>query len=318
VRPARERRVQLWQGQKEVSSALGHLAELHLPHPPRRVVSLVPSITESLFDLQCGERLVGLTDYCVHPADKVKRVPNRVGGTKNPDLKRVKAALPDLIIANQEENRKEDVEALEAEGYKVWVTFPCTVAGAFELLWALIRVLDVPQMTPVVDMLERTFEWTSRAAEENPPVSVFCPIWREPKAPEPARWWMTVNRSTYVHDLLRVCGGANVFADRDRHYPLAADLGGASADPAAAERDTRYPRVTPAEVAGRAPEVILLPSEPFPFTEADLNAFDAFPDIPAVQNKRIYLVDGSLLTWHGTRVGKALAELPGLFSLTAN
>lgn len=300
------------------SRALGNLAELDLPHPPRRVVSLVPSVTESLFDLQCGDCVVGVTDYCLYPAEKVALIPNRVGGTKNPDIQRIKAAQPDLVIANKEENRKDDVEALEAAGYKVWVTFPCSVAETFELLWATLRVFDAPHMTPVVDMLERAFEWASRAADENPPVSVFCPIWREPKAPEAPGWWMTANRATYMHDVLRVCGGANIFADRDRRYPLAADLGEAPADPAMAERDTRYPHVTPAEVAARAPDVILLPSEPFLFTEADVSAFEAFPDIPAVKNKRIHLIDGSLLTWPGTRLGKALAELPAVIGSNTN
>ncbi|MGH2522403.1 MAG: cobalamin-binding protein [Anaerolineales bacterium] len=300
----------------ETSGALGNLDSLGLQsgQPPRRVISLVPSITESLFDLGLGDRLVGITDYCVHPADKVTALP-RVGGTKNPDLARIKAALPDLIIANREENRKADIEALQAEGFKVWVTFPRSVREAIDLLWATIRLFGVPLMGQRLSVLETTYEWSSLAAANMPPVRVFCPIWREPEATDGVsapRWWMTFNRETYTHDLLRVCGGQNVFADRDRLYPLAADLGETPPESATVDldRDTRYPRVTPAEVAERAPEVILLPSEPYPFTEADLSAFGAFPEIPAVRNGRIVLVDGSLLTWPGSRVARALAEVP--------
>lgn len=295
-------------------TALGNFAELGLRQPPQRIVSLVPSITESIFDLGGGGRLVAVTDYCVHPADRVRLLP-RIGGPKNPDLQRVRAALPDLIIANREENRREDVEALWADGFKVWVTFPVTVAGTLELLWALVRGLDLPQSAPAVDALERVCEVAALAAENTPPVKVFCPIWREPGVEQSAtpRWWMTFNRATYMHDLLRLCGAENVFADRPRRYPLAADLGEASAEPPTPERDTRYPRVTPTEVAERAPDVIVLPDEPYLFKDADRAAFDAFPDIPACRDRRLFLCDGSLLTWPGTRLGRALNELPGLF-----
>jgi ABC-type Fe3+-hydroxamate transport system substrate-binding protein len=283
------------------------------------VVSLVPSVTESLFALGAGPSLAAVTDYCVHPAEQVARLP-RVGGTKNPDLARIRAALPELIIANQEENRKEDIESLRAEGFKVWVTFPRSVWDAIQLLWAFVQVFRVPQMGQSLSVLETSWEWANQAAENTPPMKVFCPIWRAPGAHAgPPRWWMTVNRDTYVHDLLRLSGGENIFADRDDS--LAADLretsplgGELTPPPVGPERDVRYPRVTPAEVAERAPEVILFPSEPYPFTEADLPAFEAFPEIPAVKNQRIYLVDGSLLTWHGIRLARALAELPAYFT----
>ncbi len=291
----------------------GNLAELELNHTPQRVVSLVPSITESLFDLQCGASVRGITNYCVHPADKVRGLP-QVGGTKNPDLKTVRAILPDLIIASREENQRADIEALQAEGFKVWVTYPCTVAQTFELLWDIVRLFDVPHMSQVVDMMERVYEYAALAAENGPQPKAFVPIWREPAAPEAPRWWMTANRATYLHDILRVCGAENVFADRDRRFPLAADLGEAPAEADPGDRDTRYPRVTTEEVAARAPDVILLPNEPYAFTEADAAAFDPYPQLPAVRRGHLYLVDGTLLTWPGTRVGRALSELPAFFS----
>ena len=293
---------------------------------PRRVVSLVPSVTESLFDLGVGERLVGITDFCLYPANRVAALP-RVGGPKTPDLNLIHALQPDLIIASREENRKEDVDALRAAGQKVWVTFPCTVRAALDMLWSMIQLFGVPQMGPRLSALETGIEWADLAAANMLPVKVFCPIWRDPPIGLP-RWWMTFNRDTYTHDLLRLCGGENVFADRDRRYPLEADLADAAEvaevgqvqpEPPG-DRDTRYPRVGLAEVAARAPEIILLPSEPFAFTEADGAVFDACPDLPAVKNKRIYRVDGSLLTWPGIRLAKALAELPSLLQtgLTEN
>jgi ABC-type Fe3+-hydroxamate transport system substrate-binding protein len=136
---------------------------------------------------------------------------------------------------------------------------------------------------------------------------VFVPIWLDPL--------MTFNADTYTHDVVRVCGGMNVFAERERLYPLKADLGQTepySPDDARVQgRDTRYPRVTWEEVEAAQPDVILLPSEPFIFTEDHLPLFQKL-DVPAARNNRIHLIDGSLLTWHGTRVAYAMQQLPPL------
>ena len=293
--------------------SLGNLDELKLAIAPRRVVSLVPSLTGSLFDLGLGDRLVGVTDFCVYPPAGVAPLP-KVGGTKNPDCDRVLALEPDLVLANWEENHRATVEALRAGGVPVWVTLPRTVRDALDLLWALIGLLEAPQAARAIDMLEKSVEWAEAAADSAEPVPVFCPRWREPAAEAgPAAWWMTANRDTYLHDVLRLCGAANVFAGRDRRYPLTADLDPTlPAETPTPDRDVRYPRVTPAEVAAQAPRLILLPSEPYPFGSADLSAFDTLPEMPAVQTSRIYLVEGSALTWPGTRLAAALAELPAL------
>jgi hypothetical protein len=203
--------------------------------------------------------------------------------------------------------------ALQAAGLKVWVTFPCTVRQAIDLLWSIVQVFQVPQRGLTLSVLETTYEWAGLASANMERVKVFCPVWRDPPSGQPS-WWMTFNGATYTHDLLRLCGGENVFAGRERRYPLAADLGEGVAEPAG-DRDTRYPRVTPEEVAEHAPDIILLPSEPFAFGEADLSAFEAYPGIPAVRHHRIHLVDGSLLAWPGTRLAKALAELPSLLQI---
>ncbi len=286
-----------------------------------RVVSLVPSVTESLFDLGLGSRAVGVTDYCIRPADKLSSLP-RLGGTKNVRVADVIALKPDLVIVNQEENTPADVEALRSAGLPVWVTFPTTVRAAIDVLWEITRRFNVPQQGHRLVALEKAYEWASAAASNATPTRVFCPIWRGPATGDPghSQWWMTINGSTYVSDLIRVCGGANVFEDRERRYPLAADLDpdqpprAATAAGGSAGADTRYPRVALDEILASRPEVILLPSEPFAFSQADFDYFMQFADLPAVQNQRIHLVEGSLLTWHGTRLAKALLELPALLT----
>jgi ABC-type Fe3+-hydroxamate transport system substrate-binding protein len=270
-------------------------------NPPNRVVSLVPSMTDSLIELGLGEFLVGVTDFCVLKDESAIR---RVGGTKSPELETILSLQPDLVIANMEETSKQSVEALEAKGLHVWVTFPKTVQDAISVLRAIMDLFRVKDSVERITTLEMAVDWTKRAASE--PVKVFCPIWHEPEQ----GWMMAFNQETYAHDVLKHCGGDNVFANRERLYPLAADLGQANAEPAG-ERDTRYPRVSLGEITAADPAVILLPSEPFKFDEEHVRQLaDQLPEIKAVLDKRIHLVDGRLITWHGTRLGHALAELP--------
>ncbi len=280
-----------------------------LQRPPKRVVSLVPSFTESLFDLGMGDALVGVTDFCVFPP-QAQTLP-KVGGPKNARLEDILALSPDLVLANQEENARKTVEALRAQGVPVWVATPLTVEEALEVLWGLVRLFRSESAALQVETLARAVE-VQRLTAPHPPLRTFVPIWYD-QLSDGTPWWMTFNARTYIHDLLALFGGANVFAERKRRYPLAADLGRAEPqDPG--ERDTRYPRVTLEEIVAAQPEVILLPDEPFPFDEAHrAKMMRFFADTPAVRQGRVYLVEGSLLTWHGTRLGKALQTLPVFF-----
>ena len=125
---------------------------------------------------------------------------------------------------------------------------------------------------------------------------------------------MTFNRQTYSHDLLSCLGGENVFADRDRRYPLEADLGSAAVEEPG-ERDTRYPRLGFDEMRAADPDIILLPDEPFEFGEEHQEMLRAcMPDSPVVKDDKFYFVEGSLITWHGTRLARALQELPSLLT----
>jgi len=296
-----------------VSGGNGHTVVLTFTRAPARVVSLVPSMTESLIDLGVHQSLVGVTDYCPMPPGPEGTVA-RVGGTRAPRLDDIVALRPELVLANQEENSRASVEALEARGLQVWVTFPRRIDEALRILWTLIELFRIPRAAARIKTLEVTLEWASRAAGADPGVRTFCPIWASDPGADPA-WWMTFNHHTYADDVLGVSGGVNVFAERERRYPLDADLGLApSEDPG--DRDTRYPRVTVGEVVAAAPELILLPSEPYAFGSDDAARIrDLLAETPAVRSGRVVPVDGSLLTWHGTRLARALAELPSLVQM---
>jgi ABC-type Fe3+-hydroxamate transport system substrate-binding protein len=272
-------------------------------------------MTESLFDLGLGDSVVGITDFCTHPADRVKGL-TRVGGTKNPSVDAIAALKPDLILANQEENMPETVNALEGRGLKVWVSFPRTVRGSMDVLWTLVGIYQSKPAAIRLETLERALDWAEADKSSRTTWTYFCPIWQseQPTPPDAHTWWMTFNQDTYMHDLLSLFGGVNIFGNRHRRYPLEADLGLCEAIDSEG-RDTRYPRVSRQEVIAGNPQVILLPSEPFSYIEEHQLAFlDLFKDTPAAKDKKIICLDGSLLTWHGTRLGKALTELASVLN----
>jgi ABC-type hemin transport system substrate-binding protein len=138
----------------------GNKLALHFSHPPRRVISLVPSLTESLFDLGFGSSVVGITDYCVHPEHALGSLP-RLGGPKNPRLEQIFDLNPDLILLNQEENTRTAVEALEAAGMPIWVTFPRTVREALDILWTLAGVYQSPTAAARIETVERAVKWNT-------------------------------------------------------------------------------------------------------------------------------------------------------------
>jgi ABC-type Fe3+-hydroxamate transport system substrate-binding protein len=251
------------------------------PRLPDRIVSLVPSLTEALFELGLGDRVVGATDWCVHPAEGLAAVP-RVGGTKDPDVAAIATLRPGLVIANREENTRRTVAQLESAGIPVWVTYPRTVAEGAQLLRELALLGGrSAELGSVVGPVEAALE---RALERRPveSVRVFCPIWKDP--------WMAVGADTYAHDLIELCGGRNIFGS-------------------VATR--RYPIVRDAEIVAAAPEVILLPDEPYAFGVEHALALRALP-VPASASGRIHCVDGTLLTWYGPRIRRAIELLRSL------
>lgn len=197
----------------------------------RRVVSLVPSITEALAATR-PDAVVGATDWCTHPADLDV---TRVRGTKNPNLDAIRSLQPDVVVANKEENRELDVRRLRDSGVNVWVSEIETVPAAFAAYDELFdQVLEWEHPT-WLDEARRL--WSG----DLPPVRarVAIPIWRDP--------WMVVGSRTFTGDLLRRIGFDNVYGDADG----------------------RYPKVELAELDAHGADVILLPDEPYVFTADD-------------------------------------------------
>ncbi|MQA26639.1 MAG: cobalamin-binding protein [Micromonosporaceae bacterium] len=215
--------------------------DLGEPHDgaPRRVVSLVPSLTEAVA-VTAPELLVGATDWCSHPADL--DVP-RVGGTKYPKLDRVLACEPDLVLANAEENRREDVAALRESGVPVWVTYPRTLDEAFASLGRMFAALGVSR-PGWLDAAAAAWAAPHGGARRRAAV----PVWRRP--------WVVLGGDTFAGDVLRALGVDNIYGD--------------SAE--------RYPRPALDEILQRRPDLVVLPDEPYRFTADD--GPEAFGGVP--------------------------------------
>ncbi|MFD7437031.1 helical backbone metal receptor [Streptomyces sp. NPDC059861] len=226
-----------------------------------RVVSLVPSLTEAVAVSAPGV-LVGATDWCTHPADLGV---TRVGGTKNPQVDRVLALAPDLVVANEEENRAPDLDALRAAGVDVLVTEVRDVPQAFK---ELARVLDACGAGPRPAWLRDAEAAWARLTAREPRLTAVVPIWRRP--------WMVLGRATFAGDVLARLGVDHRYADH--------------AD--------RYPKVPLDALRAAAPDVVVLPDEPYRFTAGD--GPEAFEGLPCA------LVSGRHLTWYGP----SLAEAP--------
>jgi ABC-type Fe3+-hydroxamate transport system substrate-binding protein len=185
------------------------LDDLRRPGPGRvrRVVSLVPSLTESVAATAPG-LLVGATDWCSHPADLDVE---RVRGTKNPDVAKVVALEPDLVLVNVEENREPDIQALRDAGLAVWVTYPRTVPEAIDSLDRMLRACGLDR--PIwLDAAEQAWAAPFTGVRRR----VLVPIWRRP--------WMAVGSGTFTGDLLGRLGLDNVLGDDPERYPKI-DLG---------------------------------------------------------------------------------------------
>ncbi|WP_211303021.1 helical backbone metal receptor [Allonocardiopsis opalescens] len=231
-----------------------------------RVVSLVPSLTEAVAATAPG-LLVGATDWCSHPPGLDLA---RVRGTKNPDVARVVALRPDLVLANEEENREADLAALRAAGVAVWVTAVRTLPQA---LTGLRRMLAACGLDSPPWLAEARDAWADVLDAAPPPtVRAVVPIWRRP--------WMVLGRDTFAGDLLARLGIANAYGD-------AAD---------------RYPKVPLTELNAVGADLVVLPDEPYAFSADD--GPDAFPALPSA------LLSGRHLTWYGPSLTEARRVLP--------
>lgn len=238
---------------------------------PPRVVSLCPSVTETVWAL--GARLVGRTRYCVHPPELEGRVPV-LGGTKNPDLAGILALAPDLVLMNEEENRREDAEELRGAGLAVRSHFPRDVDGALAMvrdLGYLCRAEERAEAIAERIEAERVRVRERAAMRGELPVVYF--VWRRP--------WMVAAGATYIDALLAEAGLRNVHR-------------------AAAER---YPCLEDGELARGAPGAALLSSEPYPFAAKHL---EEVARLCGLERDRVLLVDGEALSWYGLRTPEGL------------
>jgi ABC-type Fe3+-hydroxamate transport system substrate-binding protein len=242
----------------------------------RRIVSLIPSITETVIELGGAERLVGRTRYCVEPAGAVDAI-DVVGGTKNPDCERIGQLRPDLVIMSAEENRREDHERLASLGLTIHVIHPRSVTAAVDMIESLGNLLDLRETAaPLVGLCRAALADAEASASLHDPVRVFCPIWRNP--------WMTFRAETYVGSMLATCGMENVFAGMDN-----------SAD---------FFEIATVDVVKRSPALVVLPDEPYPF---EARHYDELRS--AGVEARCATIDGKDLSWYGPRIPRALHRL---------
>lgn len=248
-----------------------------------RIVSLCPSITESLVAIGLRDALRGVTRYCIHPKVTLAGIP-RVGGTKNPDLEAIRALMPDLVFCNSEENRAEDIELLKRE-FRVDVTHPRTVGEIPALLRHFGALTGKEKESEEISLkLEEAME---RAGPRSDFGYVYL-IWKDP--------WMTVGPRTYIADLLRRVGGALSLEERKFS-------------------ESDYPTLSESEIIASSPDVLILPDEPYRFRERDAAFWRE--RLPAA---RVVLVSGDDFCWHGVRTLRGLeaaAALAGGFAPNA-
>ena len=241
--------------------------EVEMPSAIKRVISLVPSQTELLFDLGLANEIVGVTKYCTHPAAKVKGV-TKIGGTKKFRFETIDSLKPDLIIGNKEENYAEGIAKLKAK-YPVWMSDVVTLQDSYDLIRAFGDIFERrPKSIQVTSLIKEGFK-KLKIANQRKKVLYF--IWRNP--------YMIAGNRTFINHMLREAGFDNLAIDQDR-----------------------YPELLPEQIQDYDPELILLSSEPFPFQDKHIREFKALcPDAEVMK------VDGEMFSWYGSRLRYAPA-----------
>lgn len=245
-----------------------------LRYLPKRIISLVPSQTELLHHLGLEAETIGITKFCVHPPGWFK-TKERIGGTKTIKMDKIRQLEPDLIIANKEENIKEQVEEL-AEDYPVWLTNVNDLTGALQM------IKDIGTLTGRSIAANTLAGSISRAFTEMPgmngPVKTAYLIWREP--------YMTVGGDTFINDMLLQCGFENIFSNK-----------------------TRYPQISMDDLLMAGCQLLLLSSEPYPFKQKHVDELSRY-----LPGTKIILADGEYFSWYGSRLLHAPAYFRQLIS----
>jgi ABC-type Fe3+-hydroxamate transport system substrate-binding protein len=250
--------------------------KIDLKGQPKKIVSLVPSQTEYLYDLGLEEEIAGITKFCIHPG-RLFRTKTRIGGTKNVDFEKIKAINPDLIIGNREENEQEQIKAL-MELYPVWISDIKNIADAFDMMERLGDITGkAEKAAAIIKSVKDAFQLHLPADKEQKLKPAAYLIWNKPM--------MSINNDTFIHSIMETAGFSNVFGNQT----------------------TRYPVVTNEVMKEKNPEYIFLSSEPFPFKETHKDQLAK--EFPA---SRVMLVDGEMFSWYGSRLQQAPAYLSQL------
>lgn len=237
---------------------------------PQKIISLVPSLTELLYDLDLNGRVAGITKFCVHP-DSWYRSKTRIGGTKNVNIDAIHRLKPDLIIANKEENTKDQIEALQ-NFYPVYISDVNTLDDACEMITSIGELTNVESKADsIVKQIRQNFQIlvdrqiTADFKKQN---AAYL-IWRNP--------YMAAGSDTFIHSMMTLCGFNNVCANF-----------------------SRYPSISVDDLSAMGCKWLLLSSEPYPFRNKDVEAFRLqFP------NMNVVLVDGEYFSWYGSRLIQA-------------
>ena len=239
---------------------------------PRRIISLVPSITELLSDLNLNDEVVGITKFCIKP-ENWYRHKTRIGGTKNLNIELIRQLQPDLIIANKEENLKEQVETLQKE-FPVWISDVSNFKDAMDMINSIGQLTNREnESSQLITSIRGEFEKLHAPKHR---LKAAYLIWQNP--------YMTVGGDTFISDMLHKAGFENVFAFQDR-----------------------YPTITPADIESSHCEILMLSSEPFPFNSNHQSLLqNEFP------HTKLILVDGEMFSWYGSRLRYAPAYFSGL------
>ncbi|MCE9538778.1 MAG: helical backbone metal receptor [Bacteroidetes bacterium] len=245
--------------------------KIELPFPPKRIISLVPSQTELLYDLGLRDEVVGITKFCIHP-DEWFHTKIHIGGTKKIDFDKIKQLNPDLIIGNKEENEKGQIEQLMKD-HTVWMSDIYTLKDALNMIVQVGTLVGKPQESIYLKLqIESQFnDLNFKLSTFNSKLNATYFIWRKP--------FMVAGSNTFIDDMLSRCGLNNVFASSD---------------------SIRYPEVSEQQIAEIKPEVILLSSEPYPFKEKHILELQSI-----CPEAKIMIVDGELFSWYGSRLLQA-------------
>ncbi len=235
--------------------------------PPKRIISVVPSQTELLFDLGLNDEVISITKFCIHPSGWFTSK-TKVGGTKTLNIELIQQLQPDLIIANKEENERQQIEFL-ANQFPVWISDIKNLDDALNMISA------VGAITGKTIVAENLYQRIIENFQQLPQQFIARKkaaylIWRKP--------YMTVNSDTFIHDMLLRCGFENVFANNDV---------------------SRYPEITIEQLEAAQPDIILLSSEPYPFSEKHI---DELKSSAKLKNTKVQLADGEMFSWYGSRL----------------